>query len=378
LPEASLAPYVPYAQDLVEERNGFHVPPPAFSGLQADPVFQSVEHRWNMNLQQHDIRHDPSLAHPLQRPVYRPSTLRPIPTHRMPTAPLPQSSELPNIKRSEQAEVNGGPIKAKGPSQIQEEPSCAQHTAGREGAQTAARDGDSVDLVQNDENGAAQGSNTIRPSADDQQARVELGKSIYSANTTRQRDSSNAAEKQKPERAKKKKFSREDDELLLALKEDRGMVWDRIGAYFPQRRLGQLQYRYYAKLRPNESLSIRAEKPIAPLLAYGPLEDHTRSTVPYTIQAEDGDRQEPHGDVSEERHVRAETQGLLVSDGSEEPSASRSAMGSPDARKDHWKLANSVDRAVDDATDKVDPSLLGVSHSEPLRKRFGLAEPETV
>ncbi|KAK3067524.1 hypothetical protein LTS18_001089, partial [Coniosporium uncinatum] len=276
-----------------------------------------------MDLQQQDnTSHDPSLPPPILRPIYRPSTLRPIPAHRIPTAPLPQSSVLPSIETPEQADVGREIIKAEDSSRLQEELPSVQYSAGREGTQTAVPDDDSLDLVQSDANGAAQGSNATGPSADDQQARRESENPTYSANTTRQRDSSKPAEKKKLERAKKKEFSQEDDELLLALKEDRGMMWDRIGVFFPERRIGQLQYRYYAKLRPSESLSIRTEKPTAPLLAYGPLEDRTSSMVPDTNQTEDGNRQNSQEATSEERPERDGPDGLFVNDASEEPGAS--------------------------------------------------------
>ncbi|KAF1991775.1 hypothetical protein K402DRAFT_69443 [Aulographum hederae CBS 113979] len=45
-------------------------------------------------------------------------------------------------------------------------------------------------------------------------------------------------------------FSHEDDTLLLELKEERNLAWDRAQAFFPQHSVGRLQYRYYNHLRP--------------------------------------------------------------------------------------------------------------------------------
>lgn len=59
--------------------------------------------------------------------------------------------------------------------------------------------------------------------------------------------------------ARKVKFSREDDKLLLQLKED-GLSWDEISDRFPERSKGTLQVHYSTKLKPRSETSKNTEK----------------------------------------------------------------------------------------------------------------------
>ena len=59
--------------------------------------------------------------------------------------------------------------------------------------------------------------------------------------------------------ARKVKFSREDDKLLLQLKED-GLSWDEISDHFPERSKGTLQVHYSTKLRPCSETSKNTKK----------------------------------------------------------------------------------------------------------------------
>ena len=55
-------------------------------------------------------------------------------------------------------------------------------------------------------------------------------------------------------------FSEEDDELILELKDNRGMSWEDINElFFKDRRVTQIQYRYYAYLRPDCSKEFTEE-----------------------------------------------------------------------------------------------------------------------
>ncbi|CAI7626087.1 unnamed protein product [Penicillium pancosmium] len=52
-----------------------------------------------------------------------------------------------------------------------------------------------------------------------------------------------------------------DDELLIELKEERGLTWKQIGQYFPKRSVGSLQVRYSTRLKSRGDPKKRGEEP---------------------------------------------------------------------------------------------------------------------
>jgi hypothetical protein len=89
--------------------------------------------------------------------------------------------------------------------------------------------------------------------------RQGIARSVSSSSDRRDSEQLPVQERAMSIPARKVKFSREDDKLLLQLKED-GLSWDEISDRFPERSKGTLQVHYSTKLRPRSETSKNTKK----------------------------------------------------------------------------------------------------------------------